>query len=407
MITCKDGGKKLTTDWLSACLLGLGKLFLHPLLYVSIAYCLFIGYLRVKRERRDFNTKIYRKSMELRALFPQGVIWGLILSFLTLASGIVIPLAALIIVAAVTMIAVLTMNRRFVSPVYTMGVTFFILFFLYDRDIQLPIFQDAFNQLNQSVYPTLVILIGFLLIAEGFLIVSNGSKKISPQLEVSKRGQPIGVYVSQLIWLIPMFVMIPGGELPAPFEWYPVFSIGEVYLSPIVVPFLIGFKQKVHGTLPEQAIRAHGKKVGALGFVITAFAVISNWYPLLAIITAVLALLGREFLHYSQKVSDAKLPFYFSKSKLGVQILGVIPQSPADKMGLVKGEIISKINGIVVREEEELYRALQINRAHCKLEVIGNNEQIRFVQRALFDGEHYELGILFVDDQLKESGQAG
>ncbi|MGW6167547.1 PDZ domain-containing protein, partial [Bacillus altitudinis] len=170
---------------------------------------------------------------------------------------------------------------------------------------------------------------------------------------------------------------------------------------------LIGFKQKVHGTLPEQAIRAHGKKVGALGFVITAFAVISNWYPLLAIITAVLALLGREFLHYSQKVSDAKLPFYFSKSKLGVQILGVIPQSPADKMGLVKGEIISKINGIVVREEEELYRALQINRAHCKLEVIGNNEQIRFVQRALFDGEHYELGILFVDDQLKESGQAG
>ncbi|MET3317724.1 UNVERIFIED_ORG: hypothetical protein ABIC97_000810 [Peribacillus simplex] len=397
----------MTTDWLSACLLGLGKLFLHPLLYVSIAYCLFIGYLRVKRERRDFNTKIYRKSMELRALFPQGVIWGLILSFLTLASGIVIPLAALIIVAAVTMIAVLTMNRRFVSPVYTMGVTFFILFFLYDSDIQLPIFQDAFNQLNQSVYPTLVILIGFLLIAEGFLIVSNGSKKISPQLEVSKRGQPIGVYVSQRIWLIPMFVMIPGGELPAPFEWYPVFSIGEVYLSPIVVPFLIGFKQMVHGTLPEQAIRVHGKKVGALGFVITAFAVISNWYPLLAIITAVLALLGREFLHYSQKVSDAKLPFYFSKSKLGVQILGVIPQSPADKMGLVKGEIISKINGIVVREEEELYRALQINRAHCKLEVIGNNEQIRFVQRALFDGEHYELGILFVDDQLKESGQAG
>ncbi|MFD4816414.1 PDZ domain-containing protein [Peribacillus butanolivorans] len=397
----------MTTDWLSACLLGLGKLFLHPLLYVSIAYCLFIGYLRVKRERHDFNTKIYRKSMELRALFPQGVIWGLILSFLTLASGIVIPLAALIIVAAVTMIAVLTMNRRFVSPVYTMGVTFFILFFLYDRDIQLPIFQDEFNQLNQSVYPTLVILIGFLLIAEGFLIVSNGSKKISPQLEVSKRGQPIGVYVSQRIWLIPMFVMIPGGELPAPFEWYPVFSIGEVYLSPIVVPFLIGFNQKVHGTLPEQAIRAHGKKVGALGFVITAFAVISNWYPLLAIITAVLALLGREFLHYSQKGSDAKLPFYFSKSKLGVQILGVIPQSPADKMGLVKGEIISKINGIVVMEEEELYRALQINRAHCKLEVIGNNEQIRFVQRALFDGEHYELGILFVEDQLKESGQAG
>ncbi|MGE7778578.1 PDZ domain-containing protein [Peribacillus sp. NPDC097264] len=397
----------MTTDWLIDCLIGLGKLFLHPLLYVSIAYCLFIGFLRVKRERRDFNTKIYRKTMELRALLLQGIVTGVILSLLALVSGLVIPMAAVVIMAAVSVLAVLTMKRRLVSPVYTLGVTFFILFFLNGKDLLLPIFTDAFDQLNQSVYPTLVILIGLLLISEGFLIVKKGSKKASPQLEVSKRGQPIGVYVSQRIWLIPMFVLIPGGELPVPFDWYPVFSIGEVFVSPIVLPFLIGFRQKVHGSLPEQAIKAQGKQVGTLGILITVLAVVSYWYPLLAIITAVLAILGREFIHYAQKNLDEKQPFYFSKSKLGVQILGVIPESPADKMGLVKGEIISKINGVVVREEEELYRALQKNRAYCKLEVIGINQQMRFVQRALFEGEHYELGILFVDDQLKESGQAG
>lgn len=345
--------------------------------------------------------------MELRSLLSHGLIWGLLLSCLTLASGMTIPLAAMLIMAGVTILAVLTMNKRIVSPVYTVGLTFFILFFLYDRELKLPILQDAINQLDRSIYPTLVILIGLLLIAEGFLIVSHGSKKVSPQLQVSKRGQPIGVYVSQRIWLIPMFVMIPGGQLPAPFDWYPVFSIGDMAISPIVLPILIGFKQKVHGMLPEQAIRAHGKKVGALGVVITALAIVGYWYPMLALITVILAIIGREFLHYSQRAMDERLPFYFSKSKLGVQILGVIPQSPADKMGLVKGEVISKINGVIVREEEELYRALQINRAHCKLEVIDNNEQIRFVQRALFDGEHYELGILFVDDQLKESGQVG
>ncbi|MCK1994434.1 PDZ domain-containing protein [Peribacillus muralis] len=397
----------MTTDWLIACMIGLGKLFLHPLLYISIAYCLFIGYLRVKRERHDFNTKVYRASMELRSSLLHGLIWGLILSCLTLVSGMTIPLAAMYIMAVVTILAVLTMNKRIVSPVYTVGITFFILFFLYDSEFKLPILQTALNQLDRSIYPTLVILIGLLLIAEGFLIVSNGSKKVSPQLQLSKRGQPIGAYVSQKLWLIPMFVMIPGGQLPAPIDWYPVFSIGDIAISPIVLPFLIGFKQKLHGTLPEQAIRAYGKKVGALGLMITALAIVGYWYPTIAIITAILAILGREFLHHSQRAMDQKLPFYFSKSKLGVQILGVIPHSPADKMGLVKGEVISKINGVIVREEEELYRALQINRAHCKLEVIDNNEQIRFVQRALFDGEHYELGILFVDDQLKESGQAG
>ncbi|MBR8644296.1 hypothetical protein KEH51_05570 [[Brevibacterium] frigoritolerans] len=92
----------------------------------------------------------------------------MILSFLTLATGLAIPLAAMSIMAVVTVLAMLSMKKRFVSPVYTMGLTFFILFFLYDRDIELTLFQDSLNQLDRSVYPTLVILMGLLLIAEGF-----------------------------------------------------------------------------------------------------------------------------------------------------------------------------------------------------------------------------------------------
>jgi len=34
--------------------------------------------------------------------------------------------------------------------------------------------------------------------------------------------------------------------------------------------------------------------------------------------------------------------------------------------------------------------------------VIGNNGEMRLVQRALFEGEHYELGLLFVENQLKD-----
>ena len=345
--------------------------------------------------------------MELAAMLPRSIFFGLIFSVVTLATGLVIPVAAMILIAALTIVAALTMKRRLVSPVYTVGVTFFILFFLFDRKVDMPIFTDAFAEIGQSVYPTLVILIGLLLIAEGFLIATNGSKNTSPKLEISKRGQTIGVYVSQRIWLLPMFVLIPGGNLPAPFDWYPIFTIGEIHLSPIVLPFLIGFRQKVYGAIPEQAIEAHGKQVWAFGCLITILAVISYWVPVLAIITVILAILGRELIQYYNKSQDEKQPFYFSKSKFGVQVLGVIPNSPADKMGLAKGEVISKINGVTVREEEELYRALQKNRAYCKLEVIGLNQQIRFVQRALFEGEHYELGILFVDDHIKESGQAG
>lgn len=336
-------------------------------------------------------------------MLPQGLLWGLLLSLITLGTGLVIPTAAMITMVIITVLLALTTNVRFVSPAYTIPLTFFVLYFLSELKIGVPLFHTYFEQYNQSIYPTLVILLGILLIAEGFIIRSNGAKIASPQLTVSKRGQTVGQYAFRRLWLLPMFVFIPTGELSAPFSWYPIFSIGEVHIAPIVLPFMIGFAQKVKGMIPEPAVRDHGKQVVSFGFLITVLAAASYWVPMLAIVTAIIALFGREIIYYAQKNADRKRAFYFSESKKGVKILGVIPNSPADKMGLIKGEIVSKINGMAVYKEVEFYEALQKNRAFCKLEVIGNNGEMRFVQRALFEGEHYELGLLFVNDQLKDS----
>ncbi|MFJ8257688.1 PDZ domain-containing protein [Peribacillus asahii] len=390
------------TDWLIACLVGLGELFLNPLFYLSLIVCWWIGSQRVKQERRNFNTKILDSSHEWQGLLPQGLLWGLILSIITLGTGLAIPIAAMIILTAVTLVLALTFQFRFLSPAYTFSLTLFIVFFIYQQNVRLPIWNEYFEQLEKAIYPTLAILLGLLLIAEGFIIQRNGAKIITPQFTVSKRGQTIGLYASRRIWLLPMFVFIPGGDLAAPFTWYPIFSIGEAQIAPIVLPVIIGFTQNVQGTIPEQAVKAHGKQVVSLGFFMTVLALLSYWYPVLAIVTAILALVGRELIYYLQKTADDKRPFYFSQSAKGVKILGVIPHTPADKMGLEKGEIISKINGVVVKTEAQLYQALQKNRAHCKLEVIGNNGEMRLVQRALFEGEHYELGLLFVESQLKD-----
>ncbi len=393
----------MITEWLIACLLGISKIFLNPLLYLSFIFCWIVGRQRVKRERLDFNTKVFDSSNELRMMLPQGLLWGLILSIVMLGTGLVIPTASILIMIVMTVLLALTTNVRLLSPAYIIPLTFFAVYFIAGQGISWPLFKNYFEELDQSIYPPLVILLGVLLIAEGFMIRSNGAKIASPQLTVSKRGQTIGRYAFRRIWLLPMFVFIPNGELSAPFSWYPVFSIGEVHLAPIVLPMIIGFAQKVQGMIPEQAVKAHGKQVVYFGFFITALAIASYWYPMLAIVTAIVALLGRELIYYVHKSADSKRSFYFSESKKGAKILGVIPNSPAEKMGLLKGEIISKINGVVVYKEVEFYQALQKNRAFCKLEVIGNNGEMRFVQRALFEGEHYELGLLFVHDQLKDS----
>lgn len=399
----------MTEEWLIECLRGIGILFIHPLLYVSIIIALAIGVIRVQRERRDFNIRIYRKSTELRHLLPQGILWGLILSLFTLGTGLVVPPAVLVIVGAVSILLAFTLKMRLLSPAYSVSISFFLLVILYTYggEIEWPFFDEYFQDIDTAVYPTVAILLGLLLFAEGFLIAKNAIKKPSPGLVISKRGQTVGRYASRRIWMLPLFVFIPGGNLPAPFDWFPVFSIDGQSITPIVIPFLIGFSQKVQGILPETAIKASGRQVILLGTVVLAVAVGGYWYPYMSIISVVIGLIGREGIYYLRKRSDRNLPIYFSRSKLGVRILGVIPETPAQKMGLELGEIVTKVNGIHVTDEREFYKALQKNRAHCKLEVVGNNQQIRYVQRALFEGEHHELGLLFTENQTKETDQVG
>nr|WP_284730492.1 PDZ domain-containing protein [Bacillus sp. SM2101] len=107
-----------------------------------------------------------------------------------------------------------------------------------------------------------------------------------------------------------------------------------------------------------------------------------------------------------QRLKDDSYPFYFSQRDHGLVVLAIISQSPAEKMAIQVGEMITKVNGVTVRSVEEFYEAIQKNSAFCKLEVIDVNGQVRFTQRALYDGEHHELGILFVQDDKKWDNEA-
>lgn len=391
------------TDWLVEFLWGTGKLFIHPLLYYSFFLCLVLGYRRVKRERKDFKIRAENGYFELQNLLPLGIILGLVLSIITIAAGVIVPLGAIIVVAGVTVLISFTLKFRLLSPSYVIGSSIFILFFLYESEMYIPYLSEALEEMDTPLLPALAVVMGLLMIAEGILIKKNAGRGTSPKLITSNRGMTVGVHVSRRVWAVPLFLFLPGGELAAPFEWWPVFDLGgEIYVTPILVPFLIGFSQQVQGRLPKESISMTGDRVAALGIVVLAIAVGSIWMPVFTIAVAAVAVLGRESIHYSIKMSEQQLPFYFSKRENGVLILGIIPYSPAEKMGLEVGEIITKVNGTAVSSEQELYEALQSNRAHCKLEVLDSRDQIRFVQRALYEGEHHELGILFVQEKKEK-----
>jgi len=393
--------------WLVELLKGTGRLFLNPVLYYLVFLAGIIGVMRVKRERKNFHIRAHDAYFELRQLFPQGLLIGLILSIIVVAAGITVPFAVILLIAGFTLLWSLTTNIRLMSPAYTVGAAFFTIILIAENNWSIPLFSEAFNSISDKVYPSIVVVLGLLLIAEGILILKNGSRGTSPKITKSKRGQSVGAHEVKRFWMVPLFLLVPGDVLQSTFDWWPVFHLGAKEYSLILVPFAIGFHQRIKGMLPVEAIKLHGRRVIVLGAFITLISVAGYWYPLTSIVVAALAIIGRELLALLANLKDDSLPPYFSKKNQGVMIIGIIPDSPSSKMGLQVGEIISKANGVLVRDENTFYEALQKNRAHCKLEVLDTKGEIRFVQRALYEGDHHELGILFVQDERKYDEKIG
>lgn len=396
----------MTLDWLMEFLKGTLKLFLHPVFYYSFFVAAVLGVSRVKRERKNFGVRTENAYFELRQLLPVGMIIGLGISIVTIGVGMTIPLATIVLIAGVSILLSLTTKLRLLSPVYTVGLAFFLTIFAGGEKWAIPLFQSAFAEIDEKIYPSIAVLLALLLIGEGLLILLNGKKGTSPKLMKSKRGLQVGLHEVKRTWLVPVFLFIPGTALQPPFEWWPVFTVGTETYSILLVPFLFGFHQSIQGLLPKESVQATGRRVLVLGVFLALFSIGTYWFPILSIVIVVLAIVGREILSLRQRIADENLPFYFSKRNNGLMILGILPESPASKMALQVGELITKANGTAVHDEKGFYEALQRNRAHCKLEVLDVNGQVRFVQRALYEGDHHELGILFVQKEKKWGTEA-
>lgn len=387
--------------WVTEVLKGIGKLFLNPIIYYSIILAFISGVSRVKRERHDFHIRVFDPFHELRFLFPAGLLIGLCLSILTISSGFTITYSIISILILTTIVLTLLGHFRFLSPAFTIGLAFTFILLAKELQWDVPILAKNIQNTTTANLSGIIVILGLLLVIEGIQMIRNGSKQVSPKLRQSRRGLTVGAHQAKRIWLIPILCFLPTGPLTAPFEWWPTFDFGTQSYSLVLVPFLLGFQQQIQSTLPQLAVKRLGNQVIWLGIGITAMAVGGMWISLLSIIAVAIAIIGRGWLSYQHRVRENSTPYYFIPQKSGLMVLAVIPGSPAEKMSLQTGETIHKCNGQAVQNKEEFYKAIQKNAAYCKLEILDVKGEIRFVQGALFEGDHHELGILTVEDRKK------
>lgn len=396
---------RFVESWLSEIVKAIVRFLMHPALYVFFISSFFVGYLRVLRERKDFSFKVYDVWYELRTSIFAGIGLGIILSLITVGTGLVVSQASVFIMAIWTVLFAIIVQYRYLSPAYTLGVAIVAAVL----SSKLPFSFLQLQEGEESSIVSLAILLGLMLVVEGLLISKNATNYSTPKLRKGKRSLNIGLHESNRLWLVPLFVLIPGDTLTQFVSWWPVVSVGSQKFSLFLIPFLVGFTRTIKSFEPKEALLFTGRRVFGLAAVVLLLGIVSYWWHTLAIVAMGVAILGRLTIAVQERLEDGRRPAYFSSRDNGLVVLGTIPGTAGEALDLKPGEIIVKMNGVVPTNVGEFYNALQSRTtgAFCKMEVVDTNGELRLVQHAIYEGEHHELGIVFVEQEHQWDTEVG
>ncbi|MGP4105560.1 PDZ domain-containing protein [Virgibacillus sp. L01] len=391
----------MAEDWFIELAKGIGRIFLNPLLYWTIVLILLAGYIRIHRERINFGFKLFDVFSECKNTWVLSILSGLFISIVFVGAGMIFSYETILLLGIVTIALSITARFTMLSASYTIGITYLIL-------LLLPFLLENQNAVNKELFSNtnfigLSFLLAIFLTVESLLLKRNTRNTTFPDLERGRRGVWTGVHHVKKLSVIPFFVVIPSGLITPIVPFWPYFGMnGETY-SLLLVPFLLGFDHIVKGSIPEKAALQIGRSILILSLFVLLLAVGSIYVGWLSLVAVVLAILGREYISYKHRQSDKEKPNYFNKNERGLKVLAIIPGTPADRLGILAGETIVKVNRKKINTMDEFYYGLQESGAYFKLEIIGDNGEIRYVQSALYEEDHHELGIITTGNRYREN----
>ena len=379
------------------------KLLQSPYLYLSLLLIAVVYRRQIQLQRKLFFVRFHSFLREWFVTIFAGLCVGLLASLALFAAGASVKLN-LAPVLWVVAIVLMFMRLRFVCFAYVIGLIGFVQPVL-ERIEQWPDqgwVDWLVTPILQADLYSLLLLVGVLHLAEAFLIRLQGVRMATPLFMMSKRGKVIGGYHLQRFWPIPLILMAPLADGASVWSMWsdPQQLVQVLMLLPF--PILIGFSDITITQLPRDKARSISNGLMLYSLLVIGLAVSVKLFPVLTMVAAVLTILAHEALRWYGRSKENKLLPLYTNSSLGLKILAVLPGSPADKLGILAGETIYKVNGLQVHSRMQMYEAMVRNSAYCKLEIFNHDGQLKFLNRAMFAGEHHQLGVVLApDDDVK------
>ncbi|ULL19425.1 PDZ domain-containing protein [Paenibacillus sp. H1-7] len=378
------------------------QLLTHPFYYVGILFIVLQYRRQILFERKLFHTKLHSLVAETWRSLLWGWIGGLIASVLMAVVGATIQPQAVLLLWIASLLFIF-FRVRFMCWAYAVGAIG-ILQVLIGSIPGLPGVLPAWfvKPLLGIHMPAMLALVAVLHLVEALFVRVQGTRTGTPMFYESKRGKIVGGYHLQGFWPVALFLLVPlqgGSDVSLP--WTPLLG-GDLWgggWTIVGFPVMIGFAEMTMSRLPRDKVRMTARQLMLYSVVVLLLAVMAHQWPIMTLLSALLTILLHEGLLFYSRWDESRRTPVFVHDQRGLMVLAVLPGSPAEEMEIEAGEIIHKVNGIAVRTKEELHQAMQVNSAFCKLEVLNLQGESKFLKRAMFSGEHHQLGILLAPDQ--------
>lgn len=98
-------GVRMASNILIEIVTAIGRFLLNPVVYIAILLAIFLGYSRVKQERRFFNRRIVWGWTELIGQWKNGWLYALIISIISVVAGLTVPKAFLLVLLVISVVA--------------------------------------------------------------------------------------------------------------------------------------------------------------------------------------------------------------------------------------------------------------------------------------------------------------
>lgn len=353
-------------------------------------------------ERKLFSVRLHSWGLQTWRTFVGGLAAGAGVSLVIAFLGISLTREAIVCIWVVTLVLLLLRVRYFCFA-YTIGLLGVLQFIVnFFPKWQPESFMGTLvGTVRELDIPALLALVAVLHMAEAILVKRQGASFAMPLFVESKRGKLVGGYQMQAFWALPLFLLIPAQTAGNILPWTPLLG-GDGWsggFSLLVLPVVIGFGEMTQSLLPHQKASITFKRLLLYGVVLLALSLLSAWWSPLMIVAALASFLMHEGLVWFSRLEEQQRNAMFVHPSKGLRVLSIVPNSPAEELGIVPGETLLKVNGIILHSKEQLHSTLRMNPAFCKLEVQNLAGESKYLQRPIYAGDHHQLGVILAPDQ--------